>query len=66
MFFPFHGVSPIFQTIMFGGGMIVLALVIGIVESGMARLRLNRIPQLLISAFVLALVGLLIVLVKGV
>lgn len=63
---PSHGLSPMAQTISFWGGMIVLAVGLGAVESCMARLRLNRIPQLLIGAFVLALVGLLIILVKGV
>jgi formate hydrogenlyase subunit 4 len=63
---PFHSLSPIMQTTMFWGGMIALAVVLGIVESCMARLRLNRIPQLLIGAFVFALVGLFIVLIKGV
>lgn len=63
---PFHGLPPIMQTIAFWAGMIVLAMGIGVVESCMARLRLNRVPQLLIGAFVLALVGLLVVLIKGV
>lgn len=63
---PFHGLSPTMQTMIFWGGMIVLAVGIGVVESCMARLRLNQIPQLLIGAFVLALVGLLVVLIKGV
>ena len=63
---PFHDLSFINQTMIFGGAMIVLAVGVGIVESCMARLRLNRIPQLLTGAFVLALVGLLIILVKGV
>lgn len=63
---PFHNLSPVMQTMIFAGGMIVLAVGLGIVESCMARSRLNRIPQLLIGAFVLALVGLLIILVKGV
>lgn len=62
---PFHGFSSSMQTVVFWLSMIVLAVALGIVESGMARLRLNRVPQLLIGAFVLALVGLLIVLVKG-
>ncbi len=63
---PYHSLSSVMQTVMFSGGMIMLALTIGIVESCMARLRLNRIPLLLISAFVLALVGGIVVLVKGV
>lgn len=62
---PFHSLPPLAQTAMFFGGMIVLALAIGIVESCMARLRLNRVPQLLIGAFVFAVMGLLIVLLKG-
>ena len=62
---PFHGLPPRMQTIAFGAGMLVLAVGIGVVESCMARLRLNRVPQLLIGAFVLALVGLLVVLIKG-
>jgi len=53
------------QTAVFFGGMMVLSVVLGIVESCMARLRMNRVPQLLIGAFVLALVGLFVVLMKG-
>ncbi len=63
---PSHDLSSFMRTVVFFGGMVLLALGIGIVESCMARLRLNRIPQLLIGAFVLALVGLLVVLSKGV
>ncbi len=66
IFIPSHGLSALAQTAMFLGGMTLLALVIGVVESCMARLRLNRVPQLLVGAFVLALVGLLVVLIKGV
>ena len=62
---PFHGLSFVMQTAIFWGGMLILAFLIGIVESCMARLRLNRIPQLLTGAFVLALFGLLVVLIKG-
>ncbi len=63
---PCHGLASITRTIIFSSAMIVLGVVLGIVESCMARLRLNRIPQLLTGAFVLALVGLFIILVKGV
>ncbi|MBU1086579.1 MAG: NADH-quinone oxidoreductase subunit H [Candidatus Omnitrophica bacterium] len=63
---PFHNLSAILQTVVFGVGMIGLAIIVGIVESCIARLRLNRIPELIIGAFVLALVGLLIILIKGV
>ena len=64
IFIPSDGLSPLAQTAMFLGGMVLLALVIGVVESCMARLRLNRVPQLLVGAFVLALVGLLVVLIN--
>ncbi|MBF0511617.1 MAG: NADH-quinone oxidoreductase subunit H [Candidatus Omnitrophica bacterium] len=47
-------------------GMVILAMGIGCVESSMARLRLNRIPQLLTGSFILALVGFLVVLIRGV
>jgi len=63
---PSHGLSPSMQTGVFLGGMVLLALGIGVVESCMARLRLNRVPLLLIGAFVLALIGVLVVLLKGV
>ena len=63
---PVHGLPPITQTMAFAGGMIALAVGLGVVESCMARLRLNQVPQLLIGAFVFALVGLLVVLIKGV
>jgi formate hydrogenlyase subunit 4 len=63
---PSRNQSVVIQTMEFFVGMMVLALSIGIVESCMARLRLNRIPQLLMAAFVLALVGLLVVLIEGV
>jgi len=44
------------------GGMILLALAIGTIESSMARLRLNRVPQLLIGAATLAALALVLVL----
>jgi len=62
---PSHNQSVLIQMVEFFVGMMVLALSMGVVESCMARLRLNRIPQLLMVAFVLALVGLLVVLNKG-
>ena len=44
------------------GGMFALAVVIGIVESTMARLRLVHVPQLLVGACVLAALALILVL----
>ena len=42
-------------------GLMALAVVIGAVEASMARLRLIRVPQLLVTACVLAAVGILLV-----
>lgn len=42
-------------------GLLGLAVLIGVVESSMARLRLIRVPQLLVTSGVLAAVGLLLV-----
>ena len=44
------------------GGMLALGAVIGIVESTMARLRLVRVPQLLVGAGVLAALALILIL----
>lgn len=44
------------------GGMLALGVVIGIIESTMARLRLVRVPQLLVGAGVLAALALILVL----
>jgi formate hydrogenlyase subunit 4 len=44
--------------VIFVGGQLVLGLLIGVVESIMARLRLVRVPQFLVGAFAVAAVGL--------
>jgi formate hydrogenlyase subunit 4 len=53
---------PIFDASSFAAGMVGLAVVTGIVESSMARLRLSWIPQLLIGAAALAALALVLVL----
>ena len=62
---PFQTQYPWMNMLLFASGMIGLAVVIGIIESGMARLRLNRVPYLLIGTFVLALLGFIIALMRG-
>jgi formate hydrogenlyase subunit 4 len=42
------------------GSVLVLAVVVGVVESSMARLRLVRVPQLLVGAVVLAVLALVL------
>ena len=44
------------------GGMLLLAMIVGLVESTMARLRLHRVPQLLVGATAFAALALLLVL----
>ena len=46
----------------FTGGLLAFALLVGLVESAMARLRLQRVPQLLVGAAVLSLFALVLVL----
>jgi formate hydrogenlyase subunit 4 len=43
-------------------GMIILAALIGVIESAMARLRLLHVPQLLVWAGVIAVIGLILIL----
>lgn len=43
------------------GGVLAIAAVVGLVESAMARLKLLRVPQLLLAASVLSLLGLILV-----
>ncbi len=46
-------------------GTLAVAVLVGVIESSMARLRLVRVPQLLIGASVVAAVGLLALFVRG-
>jgi formate hydrogenlyase subunit 4 len=41
-------------------GTVVVAVVVGVVESSMARLRLSRVPQFLVAASVLASLGVIL------
>lgn len=49
----------------FAGGQVALAVLVGIIESTMARLRLSRVPQFLVGAAVLAAVGLSVFYYRG-
>jgi formate hydrogenlyase subunit 4 len=59
---PFSGGNPWLNLALALGGMFVLAVVIGVVESVMARLRLLVVPQLLIGAGAVATVALILTL----
>ena len=53
------------DTVFFIVEIIGLAVLIGVVESTMARLRLNKVPYLLFSAFIFSIIGFIIILVRG-
>jgi len=50
---PWKTGNPLMDWPIFAGELVVLAAVIGVVESVMARLRMNRVPYLLVSAILL-------------
>ena len=50
---PWRTGNPLMDWPIFAGELVVLAVVIGVVESVMARLRMNRVPYLLVSAILL-------------
>jgi formate hydrogenlyase subunit 4 len=49
-------------TVLLLAGLVVYAIAIGAVESGLARLRMNRVPQLLVAASAIAGFGLILLL----
>jgi formate hydrogenlyase subunit 4 len=51
---PFRSGSFSLDLALFVGGMVMLSVVIGIVESVMARLRLRQVPSLLVAACLLS------------
>jgi formate hydrogenlyase subunit 4 len=59
---PVHTGNPWLDIAASLSGMIVLAAGVGIVESVMARLRLLRVPQLLVGASAIAIIGLILIL----
>jgi formate hydrogenlyase subunit 4 len=57
---PYGGADPRIGWPLFVGGMILLAVLIGVVESVMARLRLTQIPSLLVAACLLSAFGIVL------
>lgn len=62
LFVPRAGVAPAVATVALVIGLIVVAMIVGVIESVMARLRLTRIPQLLVAAASLATFGIILLL----
>jgi formate hydrogenlyase subunit 4 len=50
------------DALVFLGGMLILAVLVGLIESVMARLRLTRVPQLLLGALALAALAFMLIL----
>jgi len=61
MFLPGRTGSPWLDGARFLGGMVALAVVIGIVESTIARLKMTRVPQFLVGAGAFAVMALALV-----
>jgi len=59
--FPLTTGFPWLDWPLFVGGMLVVAVIIGVVESTMARLRLTHIPVLLVAACLLSAFGIILV-----
>jgi formate hydrogenlyase subunit 4 len=60
--FPGTTGNVLLDTLLFCGGMLLLVVVIGVVESTMARLRLLRVPQLLVGTMLLSFFSLILLL----
>jgi formate hydrogenlyase subunit 4 len=55
---PFRSGNLFFDMMIFLAGMIGLAIVVGVIESVMARLRFLKVPHLLVGALSLSIVAL--------
>lgn len=60
VFVPRAGLSGVAAVAVLFAGLAVVAVAVGVVESVMARLRLSRVPQLLVGAAALALFGIIL------
>lgn len=57
---PLRSMLPFVNLVVGIGGMLVLAVVVGVIESVMARLRLARVPQLLLVGCVLSFLAVIV------
>ena len=62
LFVPVRTGYPLLDLLAILAGMFLLAIVVGVIESTMARLRLLRVPQLLIAACAFSILALILVL----
>jgi formate hydrogenlyase subunit 4 len=54
---PVHGLGAWLSWVAFVGAILLLAVAVGVVESVMARLRLQQVPSLLIAACLISAFG---------
>ncbi len=59
---PVRTLGPAASLLLGLAGILVVVVAVGLVESAMARLKLLRVPQLLLAASVLSVLGLILVL----
>ena len=57
--------NPVVDMARFLAGMLGMAVLVGVVEASMARLRLNRVQNLLLIAFALAFFGFIVTVWRG-
>jgi formate hydrogenlyase subunit 4 len=57
---PVHSVTPWLQAPIFLLGIVLVMVLVGVVESILARQRLNQIPKMLIGAALLSLIALIV------
>jgi len=65
MVVPVPGSGGFLGAAVFAAGICAVAVLVGIVESITARIRLLRVPQFLVGALVIAVLGLAVVLYRG-
>jgi formate hydrogenlyase subunit 4 len=59
---PLQTGSQVLDLLLFLAGLLGLAVLIGVIESSMARLRLPRVPQVLVGTLLLSVFALVLVL----
>jgi formate hydrogenlyase subunit 4 len=62
VFVPRAELAPLLSVALLVAGLAFVAVLVGVVESIMARLRMVRVPQLLVGASVLAASGIILLL----
>ena len=64
LMFHLHGFNPLsFRMVAFLGGLGLLAVVVGVVESTTARFRMNKVPQFLVAGVLASAFAFLLLLV---